>query len=711
MKQILQSLKNGETTLAEVPIPTISDGECLVKTRTTLISSGTERMLVSFGKSNYLEKVKSQPEKVSKVIDKIKTDGVLETYDAVSAKLDQPVPLGYSNVGVVIASKIDGIKEGDRIVSNSPHAEYVVTKKNLCSKIPNNVSDQEASFTIVGSIALQGIRLAQPQIGETVVVYGLGLVGLMCVQLLVANGCRVIGVDIDESRLRICETYGAQTVIASDDAQLVNRIRSLTDGVGCDAVIITASSNSDQIITNSAQMSRKRGQIVLVGVIGLKLNRDDFYEKELDFKVSCSYGPGRYDPLYEDHGIDYPIEFARWTLKRNFGAVLHLFSDQKLNIRDLVTHTYSIDNSLSAIDTLLHDKQALGIGLQFSDFEGEINEHHEVTLSNSGAKKHSENTDSLFLDVLGAGNYSSKVLIPAFKKCNVTLNRLVSVGGTNAYHQGKKHKFLTAATLDDLSFRDSKSDLVAIVTRHNLHASQVCDALKAGKHVFCEKPLCLNLEELDQIQNIKSSRNHLKLMIGFNRRFSVFSKKIKSQLNNRTSPIFVQMDINAGYIEDNHWTQNEDVGGGRLIGEGCHFVDYAKFLVASTVENFTIKPVYIVKNKYKFSDSFTLQIDFEDGSRADINYVTSGNRQYPKELITVYHDSEMYELINFKRLNIYKGSRKSVLKRWRQDKGQTECCKSFINSIENGLDQPIPLDDIYETSRIVIEANDALKNV
>ena len=443
MKQLLQSLRDGSTQLAEVPAPKVSDGQNLIKTSTSLISAGTERMLVEFGKGNFIQKARSQPDKVKMVLEKARTDGVMATIDSVRSKLDQPISLGYCNVGTIIEAQAEGFVAGDRVVSNGQHAEIVSVSKNLCARIPDGVSDEAASFTVLAAIGLQGIRLAQPTIGETVVVTGLGLIGLLTVQMLRAQGCRVLGIDFDPKRLEMAQTFGAEIVNPGAGENVISKAEVFSRGAGVDAVIITAATPSNEPISQAAKMCRKRGRIILVGVVGLELSRADFYEKELTFQVSCSYGPGRYDSNYEDKGQDYPAGYVRWTEQRNFEAVLDLMASGALQLGPLISHRFDLSEGKKAMELLTSDESTLGILLQYPRDEECITPARRVSLIKESVKL--DETNSGRVAFLGSGNYASRVLIPAFKSAGASLQSVVSSGGVSSVHFGKKFGLTTQA--------------------------------------------------------------------------------------------------------------------------------------------------------------------------------------------------------------------------------------------------------------------------
>ncbi|VUZ84786.1 alcohol dehydrogenase, partial [Candidatus Methylomirabilis lanthanidiphila] len=502
MKQILQNLRTGVTELAEVPCPRAGSGQLLIRTTRSLISAGTERMLVEFGKANLIEKARRQPDKVRMVLDKVRTDGLLQTIEAVRRKLDQPLPLGYCNVGVVleVGEGLTQFQVGDRVASNGKHAEVVCVPGNLCAKIPDGVGDEAAAFTVIGAIALQGIRLAQPALGETCVVTGLGLIGLVAVQLLIAHGCRVLGVDRDPARLELARRCGAETVDLSRGEDPLAAAQALSRGRGVDAVVVAASTTSSEPMHQAALMCRKRGRIVLVGVTGLELSRADFYEKELTFQVSCSYGPGRYDPAYEEKGQDYPVGFVRWTAQRNFEAVLDMMAAGRLDVTPLISHRFTVEQAEQAYVLVGGAGPSLGILLEYpGQEETPANELRRSSLVLAPPAAVGGQATVAFI---GAGNYASGVLIPAFKATGARLKSVVSSGGVSGLHAGRKFGIETATTDADSVFADPQVNVVVIATRHDSHARLICRALQAGKHVFVEKPLALTMDELAEIERV-----------------------------------------------------------------------------------------------------------------------------------------------------------------------------------------------------------------
>lgn len=707
MKQILQNINDGSTLLAEVPVPGLADGCVLIRTTESLVSAGTERMLVEFGRAGWISKARQQPDKIRMVMEKIRTDGLVATVEAVRGKLDEPLPLGYCNVGTVVAvgAGVNGFSVGDRVVSNGRHAEMVSVPKNLCAKIPGGVSDEAATFTVLGAIGLQGIRLASPTLGECVVVTGLGLIGLLTVQMLRAHGCRVLGIDFDPSRLDLARRFGAETANPAVD-DVVQAAHAFSRSRGVDAVIITASTKSSEPVSQAARMCRKRGRIVLVGVAGLELSRADFYEKELTFQVSCSYGPGRYDPAYEERGQDYPVEFVRWTEQRNFEAVLDLLASGRLDVAPLISHRFPLDRAVDAYDLLGSDSPSLGILIHYPrDDAGPLSERtvrlgrHRSTLGQRSVGHEGHCSVSF----LGAGNYGGRVLIPAFREAGASFQTVVSSGGVSAVHHGKKHGFAQASTDGAAAASDPTVDVLVVATRHDAHARQVLAGLKAGKHVFCEKPLCLSLDELAQIEAEASARPSQLLMVGFNRRFSPHVQKMRSLLAGVAEPKSFIMTVNAGGIPPDHWTQDKDVGGGRIVGEACHYIDLLRFLAGSPITAFHAVAMGRHPAIAVSEDKASIVLQFADGSFGVIHYLANGDRGFPKERLEVFCAGRVLQLNNFRKLQGWGWKGFSRMNLWRQDKGQNACVRAFVDAVKSGGGAPIPLEEVVEVSRVSIE--------
>ncbi len=701
MKQVLQDLRSGRTEVADVPCPAAGRGQLLIRTTRTLVSSGTERMLVDFGKAGWLAKARQQPDKVRMVLEKVRTDGLMPTIEAVRNKLDQPLPMGYCNVGHVVAvgAGVSGFAVGDRVASNGRHAEFVAVPVNLCAKLPDAVSDDAAAFTVLGAIALQGIRLAQPTLGEAVVVTGLGLIGLVTVQLLRAQGCRVLGLDFDPSKLALARRFGAEVVDLGAGADPVVAARAFSRERGVDAVILTASSKSSEPVHQAALMCRQRGRIVLVGVTGLELSRADFYEKELSFQVSCSYGPGRYDPNYEDLGLDYPVGFVRWTEQRNFEAVLDMLADGRLAPEVLISHRFDIDAASSAYAVVGGSEPSLGILLSYPGAVSAASAARRVSLA---AQPAAPTRAGAMLGVIGAGNYASGVLLPALSATGAGLHTIVSAAGVSGLHAGRRFGFAHASTDAAAVLDEPEIDSVIVATRHDSHARYVLAARRAGKHVFVEKPLCLTHDELVEIEAAYRAPGPL-LMVGFNRRFAPQVQRMHALLQATPGPKAFVMTVNAGAIPAGHWTQDGNIGGGRIVGEACHFIDLLRHLAGASVTAHRSVAMRAVAQ-----DSVAITLSFTDGSIGSIHYLANGHKAVPKERLEVYSSGRVLQLDNFRRLSGHGWPGFGQLKLWRQDKGQKACAEAFVSAVRHGGPAPIPLDEILEVARVTLDIGASL---
>ena len=698
MKQIIQDLKKGNTILEEVPVPRVKSGSVLIQTTRTLVSLGTERMLVDFGKANLVQKAKKQPDKVKMVLDKVKTDGLRPTLEAVFNKLGQPLPLGYCNVGKVIAVG-KGVTEftvGDRVASNGNHAEYVLVPKNLVAKIPNNVTDEEAVFTVIGSIGLQGIRLLNPTFGETVVVIGLGLIGLVTAELLKANGCNVIGFDFDPKKVKIANEKGITAINPSKGTDQVKFVESITDGVGADGVIITASNKSNEIISQSARMCRKRGRVVLVGVIGLDINRADFYNKEITFQVSCSYGPGRYDEEYEQKGNDYPIGYVRWTEKRNFEAVLNAISNGSLDVKPLITEKIPLRKYNTIYGDMGASKSIASI-LEYNDTKAPVSKVIINDKSFTGNKG--------VIGIVGAGNFTSATILPNLKKLNAEIKYIASSGGLSSTTMAKKYNIANSTTNYKEILKDEEVDLVLVTTQHHMHARMTIEAICAGKSVYVEKPLALNEKELDEIIKNYNSKN-INLSVGFNRRFAPLAKKMKKALGNSTTPINIVATMNAGFIPKDVWVHDMEIGGGRIIGEACHYIDLCAYFTGSKVVSVCMNAMGL--NPEENTDNTSILLKYENGSNAVINYFANGSKSYSKERVEVYSQERTLIMDNWRTLKGY-GFKGFTRAKSSQDKGHLNQFQALVNQQKNGGESIIPFSEIVNTTRASFAAIESLK--
>jgi predicted dehydrogenase len=683
-------------------------GHLLIRTRRTLISAGTERMLVDFGKANLVEKAWQQPDKVRMVLDKISTDGLLPTIEAVRNKLDQPLALGYCNAGVVVevGDGVSGFKVGDRVASNGRHAEMVCVPANLCARIPDAVLDDAAAFTVLGSVALQGIRLVQPTLGEAFAVIGLGLVGLMTVQLLRAQGCRVLGADFDRKRLALARQFGAETVELESDGDPVAAAMAFSMGRGVDGVLIAASTQSSDPVRQAARMCRKRGRIVLVGVTGLELSRADFYEKELTFQVSCSYGPGRYDPDYEEKGRDYPLGYVRWTEQRNFEAVLEMMAERRLDVTPLISHRFPIRDAAKAYEAITGDAPALGVLIEYPSEENAASRTQQRTVPLPGAS--AVRIGGPVIGLLGAGNYASSVLVPAFARTRARLRAIASANGLTGTHVGKRFGFEQSTTDIGAVLGDPQIDTVVIATRHDSHAGYVVDALKAGKHVFVEKPLAIRLDEIDAVEEAvraagANGRIAPILMVGFNRRFAPHVVRTKALLETVREPKSFVMTVNAGAVPPEHWTRDPDSGGGRIIGEACHSIDLLRFLAGSAIAGHQVAAA-------RTADAcVTISLRFSDGSTGTVHYLSNGHRSFPKEHLEVFCGGRVLQLDNFRTLRGFGWPGFKSMRLWRQDKGQTACVDAFVAAVREGKASPIPLPELIEVARVTLAVSTAAR--
>lgn len=707
LHQVIQNIRNGKLSVKEIPDPIVKSGHVLIANAFSVISAGTEKAAIELARKSLLGKAKERPDQVRRVLEKLKNEGILNTFSQVREKLDEPMTMGYSSAGVVLAcgGGVQEFKPGDRVASNGPHAGVVCVPKHLCVKVPEGVELDSAAFTVLGAIALQGVRLANLGLGETVFVIGLGLIGQLTVALLKAQGCRVFATDLDADKCRIAVKMGAEK--AKSDFG-IKELRDLTRGLGVDAVVITASTKSNEPIELAAESVRKRGRVVAVGDVSLNLPRRPFYFKEAEFVVSCSYGPGRYDAEYEERGHDYPFAYVRWTEQRNMQAVLDLMAEGKLDVSPLISHRFKIENAEAAYDLIEKGKEPyLGILLEYPEVSS-LRRRVELKPQVSGKAFEKEVSalrtphSELAVGVLGAGNFARLVLLPALRKMGtLRLRALCSAGGLSAVQSGEKLSFEIATSDEDEVFRDPAVGAVFILTRHDQHARQVIKALQAGKHVFVEKPLCLNLEELKEIVSVYSSlitqNSSLILMVGYNRRFAPMAFQLKTFLANVHEPLVMHYRVNAGYIPSDHWVQDPEQGGGRIIGEVCHFVDFLTFLTGTLPKRVDARA--LPGDGRYHDDNVVITLEFADGSLGTITYVANGDVAFPKERVEIFGGGITAVLDDFRRLELVRGGRKKVHKsRLRQDKGHQEECKAFIAAVRKGSPLPIPFEELVVTT-------------
>ncbi len=709
MKQLLQNIKTGKAAIEDVPIPTPREGQALVKVSASLVSAGTERMVVEFAEKSLIGKARSRPDLVKQVFDKARREGFLNTAQAAFNRLDQPMALGYSSSGTIIAlgKNMQGFKVGQRVTcaggGYAVHAEYNVVPKKLLTPLAKNVDFESAAFTTLGAIALHGFRLAEPQLGENVAVIGLGLLGLLTIQIASAAGCNVLGIDLDPKRITLASSLGLQSV-SRQQAESTSQL--FTANRGFDVVLICADTSSNDPVELAGLIARDRARVVATGAVGLTLPRKIYYEKEISFINSRSYGPGRYDSNYEENGQDYPIGYVRWTEGRNFQAVVDLMESGKLKVKPLVSHRFPIEKATQAYEVITGKKKEsfLGVVLTYPDSEWKV----ESRAVHFPLSKHPK-TATVKLGVLGAGLFANSVLLPAIKKVDgIQLVGIASSGGLHAQHAGKKFGFKYATSSDDEIINDPNINTVAILTRHDSHSDLVVKALKAGKHVFVEKPLAINSEQLSVIsKQLKKADNGL-LMTGFNRRFSPLAESLKSQVSNLKSPLHVHYRINAGYLPPEHWTQDTAIGGGRIIGEACHFVDFITFLVGAPPVSVT---AHALPDGGKYSeDNVSMTFTFPDGSIGVVDYLANGDKSFPKERVEVFCGGMIAVMDDFISLQITKDG-KMKEERGAQDKGWVNEWKAFVKSIREGGESPIPYKQLIGVTKSTFAAVESLRTM
>ncbi len=701
MRQIIQSLKTGNTEIVEFPSPRVKPGYILIQTTDSLVSIGTERTTVTGSKESLLSRAKKNPEKVLKLIKLIKDNGIKKSISSVSNQIDKYLPLGYCNSGIVIevGENITDIAVGDRVASNGPHAEIVSVPKNLVCKIPDLVSNRDASFTVIGAIALQGVRLCKPTIGESIVVIGLGLVGLMTVQILKANGCKVIGLDIDEQKCELANSFGIKTINTKNILEIDKLVYSLTQS-GADGVIITASTSDNKIISDAAKMSRKRGRIILVGVVGLSIDRSEFFKKELTFQVSASYGPGRYDDKYELEGIDYPKPFVRWTENRNFETILNLIEEGLLNVKNLISQEVELDH-FENIYNSINSTKSIGVIIKYP-----LNNITHKNISKVIINK--DNTDKKIgiLGFIGAGGFTENFILPSLKETKSVFRGISSISGFTSTTLAKKFKFNYSTSDYKDILNDENIDTVFITTQHDSHSKYIIETLNSGKNVFVEKPLAITKNQLKSVINAYEKNKSNSLTIGFNRRFSPHMLAIKESLTIKKAPISITITINAGNIPKEIWVHDMKKGGGRIIGEACHFLDLCVFLSGSEITKVCMNalgPDYSTNN-----DVVTILLYLANGSIATINYFSNGSSEYSKERIEVYSSGRTWITDDFKLTTAYgvKGFKNIKTK---VDKGHVKQFQELIKQLQTGGKPIISSNEIFNVAKATFSAIESMK--
>ena len=708
MKQFLQNIKNGKSIVEDVPIPTPREGQALIKTEASLVSSGTERTVVEFAEKSLVGKARSRPDLVKQVIDKARREGLLNTAQSALNRLDQPMALGYSSAGTIVAlgNNTQGFKVDRRVACAgggfAVHAEYAVVPRNLLTPIPDNVDFESAAFTTLGAIALHGFRLAEPQIGESVAVIGLGLVGLLAAQIATAAGCNVLGIDLDADRINLASSLGLEAV---QREKTIDSSAAFTANRGFDVILICADTSSNDPVELAGVIARDKARVVATGAVGLDIPRKVYYEKELSFINSRSYGPGRYDSSYEEGGNDYPLGYIRWTEGRNFEAVVDLMAKDKLKVKPLITHRFPIEKATQAYDVITGKKKEpfLGVLLTYPE-SAEKAENSKIIRFNVPTFKRS---NVLTLGVLGAGNFANAILLPALKKAgDIELIGIASSGGLHAQHSGKKFGFKYAASSDDEIINDPNINTVAILTQHDSHAELVVKALKAGKHVFVEKPLAVNSTQLSAISTQLKADSQSLMTVGFNRRFSPLAQTLSSFLFHRTEPLYAHYRVNAGCLPLNHWTHDPKIGGGRIIGEACHFVDFITFLVGAAPISVNAHALPD-NNKYR-EDNISMTFTFPDGSIGVVDYLANGDKSVPKERVEVFCGGKVAVLDDFVSLQMIEDGKKKEI-RGAQDKGWVNEWKTFTQSIHEGGLPPIPYEQLIRVTESTFAAVESIR--
>ncbi|MBI2331559.1 MAG: bi-domain-containing oxidoreductase [Chloroflexi bacterium] len=713
MKQLLQNIKNGQTVIEEVPIPTPREGQALVRVSASLVSAGTERMVVEFAEKSYLGKARSRPDLVKQTLDKAKREGIKPTVQAVFNRLDQPMALGYSTAGTIVAlgknttvplAGMQGFKVGQRVAcaggGYATHAEYNVVPRNLLTPLPKNVDFESAAFTTLGAIALHGFRLAGPQLGENVAIIGLGLLGLLTIQLASAAGCHVLGIDIDAKRVQLASSLNVQAVTRP---QAESAAVAFTANRGFDSIIICADTSSNDPVELAGAIARDRAKVVATGAVGLNFPRKIYYEKEISFINSRSYGPGRYDSNYEENGQDYPLGYVRWTEGRNFQAVVDLMASGKLKVEPLISHRFPIEEGVKAYEVITGKKKEpfLGVLLKYSDEKRDTSRRVEFP------KVISHQSSVISLGVLGAGLFANSTLLPVLKNNkNFELVGIASSSGLHAQHSGKKFGFQYATSSEDEIINDKNINTVAILTRHDTHADLVVKALRAGKHVFVEKPLAINNGQLSVISKQLLKADNRLLLTGFNRRFSPLVQSLKSQISNLQEPKYLHYRVNAGFIPANHWTQDEAIGGGRIIGEACHFIDLITFLIGAVPVSVS---AHALPNGGKYrEDNVSMTFTFADGSIGVVDYLANGDKSMPKERLEVFCEGMVAVLDDYVSLVTVKdGKRKE--ERGAQDKGWRAEMAAFAESIKSGGEPPIPSEQLIGVTKSTFAAVESIR--
>lgn len=710
MKQVVQNMKSGETQVVNVPVPIIQPGFLLIRTAASLVSAGTERMLISFAEKSLLGKAQSRPDLMKQVFEKAKREGILTTIDAAFNRLDQPLTLGYSSAGTIIqiGEGVVGFKPGDRVVcaggGYAVHAEFALVPMNLAAHLPEDINFECGAFSTIGAVALNGIRLANPQVGEVSAVIGMGLLGLLTAQIAKASGCEVVGIDISPDRLSFVKKIGIRAYL---NHNITDKYLQITHGRGFDHVFICADTTSNEPIELAGKIAGDRAQVIAIGAVGMDIPRKQYYEKEIAFRVARSYGPGRYDHQYEENGADYPIGYVRWTEGRNLEAVVDLLKKEKLDVASLITHRFPIDHAEDAYAEITGKQNQKCIGVIIT-YPEEKNKQVEKKIITFSSEHKSSRSKKLNIGILGAGNYANAVFLPTIKK-NPYINLLgiVSAKGLNAQQSARKFGISYAGSHADTIFKDKKIDLVSILTQHADHANQVVKGLQAGKHIYCEKPLAISKDQLEKILPEIQKKKHPYLTVGYNRRFSPYSIELKSFFSERMEPIFAHYRVNAGYLPPSHWLHDPSKGGGRLVGEGCHFIDFLIFLVGQIPENVNTRAL---PNDGKYTnDNFVITMEFLDGSIGTISYLANGNKLLGKEYLEVFCGGKVGILEDFRKLKLIGQSVENKRSYFKMDKGHASAWNNLINAVINKTDTPIPYAEMIGASYTILACDRSMQ--
>ena len=709
MKQLLQNLKTGEAQVTEVPVPHPGEGMALVQTAASLVSAGTERMVVSFARQGLLGKAQSRPDLMRQMINKAQREGLLTTLEAALNKLDQPMALGYSSAGTIVevGPGLKGFLAGDRVAcaggGHAVHAEFATLPQNLMVHIPDGVSFEQAAFATVGAIALQGFRLADVQVGSKVAVIGLGLLGLLATGIASAAGCEVLGIDLDPERVKLAAAMGAQTAVQRKQA--VEAASVFSRGRGVDAVLICADTTNNDPVELAGEIARDCGKVVAVGAVGLDVPRKTYYKKELSVIISRSYGPGRYDQDFEEKGQDYPVGYVRWTETRNIEAFLDLLAAGKLDVAPLISHQVPIEDGKKAYDLITGKEPYLGVLLTYG--ESALPKDNRVPNPTAPTIRVKPG-EIMALGVLGAGNYALSTFLPVIKKVgHVAPVGIVSASGVTAQHAANRYGFGFAASDPDSVLSDPAINLVAILTRHNLHTAQILSALKAGKHIYCEKPLAITAKQLKDVAKALRKPDQPLLMVGFNRRFAPLAKQLKAFTDKRQEPLVAHFRVNAGLLPLSHWLVDPKVGGGRIIGEGCHFIDFLTFLVGEVPTEVTTQGLPD-QGKYK-EDNVVMTFRFPDGSLGMVSYFANGDKSFPKEYVEVFTGGRVAVLEDWRKLELVeKGHRKVHRHLLRQDKGHRGAWEAFLSTLQSDKTPPIPYEQLLGVTQASFAAVESL---